>query len=377
MLNKRRWRGTRWQTVSRSGGQSGQGGSGSAEFVVAVPVLLLIGLLIWQWALILQARQVVDFAVREAARSGAVGHAEPEAIEQGLISGLVPLWVNAQALGSRDESLTSSALKFAAASQQGWLSWRQVTPTRQSFEDWAVPRASSAGRSGDSAPPEIPIDNPVWRSRNAEPASGVALTETGERVGQASGHTFREAGILRIELSVGVPLVVPLAGRFISWAARSLNGCGDDNAAPRLGAVRVEAALMEGTTSSPVQPVPAAVDVAVSVCTLYRGADDSGRVLPRIPLRASGEARMQSSARLTARTPSAAPRAPYQPGAQGSPLLPTNAAMAAGAGEVNPSSGLGGNAGAALDSLARQPGFLRIGAEREIWSPGSCGITPG
>lgn len=377
MANNKRWWNPRWQTLippSRGGRQSG---IGSAEFLVAVPVLLLIGLLIWQWALVLQARQIVDFAVREAARYGAVGHAEPEAIEQGLVSGLVPLWVSSQTLGSRDESLASSALKFNAATRHGWLSWRQITPTRESFQDWAVPQASSFGRSGGSAPFEIPVDNPVWRSRNAEPASGGSFTETGERVGQASGHTFREAGILRIELSVAVPLVVPLAGRFISWATRSLNGCGADDAAPRLGAVRVEAAPMEITASSPVQPIPAARDTPVSVCTLYRGADDSGRILPRIPLRASGEARMQSNARLTARTPSAGLRAPTQPDARGSSVMLATPAIASGTGDAYLSPGLGSSAEATLDASARQPGFLQIGAEREIWSPGSCGITPG
>lgn len=354
-----------------------QSGIGSAEFLVAAPVLLLIGLLIWQWALVLQARQVIDFAVREAARYGAVGHAEPEAIEQGLVSGLVPLWVSSHALGSRDESLASSALKFTAASRHGWLSWRQITPTRESFEDWAVPQASSSGRSGVSAPFEIPVDNPAWRSRNAEPASGGSLTDLGERVGNASGHTFREAGILRIELSVAVPLVVPLAGRFISWAARSLSGCSADDVAPRLGAVRVEAAPKETLGASPAQPIPAVGDPTVSACTLYQGADDSGRILPRIPLRASGEARMQSSARLTVRTPSAGPRATIHQGAQGSPVVPATAPIAAGAGDAYRSFGLGGSAEVPLDSSTRQPGFLRIGAEREIWSPGSCGITPG
>ena len=58
-----------------------------------IPVLLLLGLSIWQWALIMQARQIVDFAVREGARAGSLQHAEPAAIEQGLVSGLAPLWV--------------------------------------------------------------------------------------------------------------------------------------------------------------------------------------------------------------------------------------------------------------------------------------------
>jgi len=376
MLNDQRWQRSRWQTVSPPCGWRGQFGIGSVEFMVAVPVLLLVGLLIWQWALVLQARQVVDFAVREGARYGAVGHAEAEAIEQGLASGLAPLWVNSHALGSPHESLAASAQKFTVATGQGWLSWRQITPTRESFTDWAVSPDPSSVRGRASASPEIPIDNPVWRSRHAEPASGASLTDRGERVGHASGQTFREAGVLRIELSVGVPLVVPLAGRFISWAARSLSGCADDPA-PRFGAVRVDGASLATTASSPMEPIATTAEAALPVCALYRGADDVGQFLPRIPLRAIGEARMQSSARLTARTPSAGPRAPSEQGAQGIPSTPTTGPTVAGVGDAERSVDVSVDAAVASNSSARPPGFLRIGAEREIWSPGSCGIAPG
>ena len=284
-----------------------QRGAGAVEFLVAVPVMLLLGLLIWQWALVMQSRAIVDFAAREAARYGALSHAAPEAIEQGIISGLTPLWVSNAELAGSASALPASAVQFDVAVRAGWLTWRQLSPTRESFADWGILATAGARPGSADTPLEIPVDNPSLRSRYGAPLSvtgrpggdmgyaPMAPSSGGlatEPVGPASGQTFREAGILRLELSVGVPLHVPLAGRFISWAARMFSGC-EAGEPPHLGALRLDgpgAAVPAPAALGGADPTRASRSNQAPACALFSGLDHSGRVLPRLPVSVVGEA---------------------------------------------------------------------------------------
>jgi Flp pilus assembly protein TadG len=367
-----------------------QRGISGIEFAIAIPVMLLLGLAIWQWAIIMQARQIIDFAVREGARSGSLQHAEPVAIERGLISGLAPLWVGNADLANPAGAPRASTSKFVFAEQSGWVAWRQLSPTRDSFADWGTsnPSAVPGAVAGE---PEIPIDNLAWRARqpsatpgtatpsdraaaSLEPVAGVSqsagMSPPSERIGSRSGQTLREAGILRIELTVGVPLVVPLAGRFISWAASLASNCPPGNP-PKLGTLRLDSPGHQALQSNHAPESGA----TAPACAMFSGPDEQGRPLPRLPVRAVAEARMQSAARQSSRTPG------VPPGAQTSsasgvgdhlpiasrPALAMVSADAAGGDNPNES---------AHGHPDRQPGFLQIGGEREIWAPGSCGISP-
>ena len=371
-------------------------GAGGVEFLVALPVMLLLGLLIWQWGLVIQARAVVDYAAREAARAGALGYASPEAIEQGMTSGLSPLWVSNSDLVGSASAFQASALRFGVATREGWLRWRQLSPTQASFEDWGTPSAGGSPFGALSGALEIPIDNPALRSRHGVPlpSAGSAIDPAGrpvvgqgtglpvaEPVGSSSGQTFREAGILRLELSVGVPLHVPLAGRFISWAARLMSGCGG-SAGPGLGALRLEepsVAQSPHAGRGTVAPDSLSRSDQPTPCLQFSGRDHTGRVLPRLPLRVVAEARMQSAARVSNRTPSGPGGA--RQGSTGGAVPVT----------VHPTASFGmddsiGSLYASVTAQAspaplptgteRLPGFLQIGGEREIWAPGACGLSP-
>jgi Flp pilus assembly protein TadG len=367
-----------------------QRGFSGIEFAIAIPVMLLLGLAIWQWALIMQARQIVDFAVREGARSGSLQHAEPVAIERGLMSGLAPLWVGNADLANPEGAARASASRFVSAEQSGWVAWRQRSPTRESFADWgtAQPSAATGAVSGEL---EIPIDNLAWRARQPPATPGVAIPSGGadashrpvagvsqsagefhsaERVGSRSGQTLREAGILRIELTVGVPLVVPLAGRFISWAASLASNCPPGNP-PKLVTLRLDPS---GHQALQVSHAPENGATAPE-CAMFSGPDETGRPLPRLPIRAVAEARMQSAARQSSRTPGASPGV-RAGGASGAADHSSTVSRPAPA--IAPADSAGSNTRneSPPGQPERQPGFLQIGGEREIWAPGSCGISP-
>jgi hypothetical protein len=399
--------------------RASQRGAGALEFVVAVPAMLLLGLLIWQWALVMQSRAIVDFAAREAARYGALGHAAPEAIEQGIISGLTPLWVSNAELAGPASALPASAVRFDVAVRAGWLTWRQLSPTRESFADWGIQAAAGARPGPADTALEIPVDNPSLRSRYGAPLSvtgrpggdtghapvvprseSLPAPESGslmapgsggraaEPVGPASGQTFREAGILRLELSVGVPLHVPLAGRFISWAARMLGGC-EAGEPPHLGALRLAgsaAAASAAAGRGGADPNRAVRSDQAPACAQFSGLDHSGRVLPRLPVNVVAEARMQSAARLSVRTPggvgpkrfggmglsmSVASESSEQHPLQGPPTIADHSTGGPAFSIAAPESSAFQATGA-----GRRSGFLQIGGEREIWVPGACGFSP-
>ena len=67
-----------------------QRGVSMIETLIALPILLIVGLGALQFALILQARHALNFALIEAARAGSVEHAEPTAIRTGMARGLLP-----------------------------------------------------------------------------------------------------------------------------------------------------------------------------------------------------------------------------------------------------------------------------------------------
>jgi hypothetical protein len=105
----------------------GQSGVGALEFLIALPILLVLGLGAWQWAIVLQARQVLEHAVAEAARGGALGHASEQSIDQGLARGLLTFWPSRSGREPKAQ-LAQSEARLSAAQQANWIAWRQLSP---------------------------------------------------------------------------------------------------------------------------------------------------------------------------------------------------------------------------------------------------------
>jgi hypothetical protein len=180
------------------------------ESLIALPLLFMVGLGAVQFALVMHARQALNFALIEAARAGSVGHAEAGAIRSGLSRGLVPWLYGANDLGEYAINLARAAVHIRQGEAIGWMHLAQLSPTNASFDDWAEPaRDANGGLMADVR--EIPNDNLVARAE----ASGASA------VGAASGQTLADANLLRLRLDYGVPLVVPVVGRLISSAMRS------------------------------------------------------------------------------------------------------------------------------------------------------------
>lgn len=256
-------------------------GSSMVEMLIALPLLCLIGLLLLQTALLFHAHQALGYALFEAARSASVQRGLQSAAARGLARGLMPF------LSADFER----ALDHVRSGQsQGWIEMRRLSPTAASFSDWGRPERDDNGRllGGGEV---ISSDNLIHRRRSEQPRSGVAAMSGAEPIGALSGQTLSDATLLKLELRFGVPVVVPLVGRFMVWTMRQYDGCGAP--APYwLAALRLP--VEAGTSASPGPGAQSSWR-----CAFYDGRDLTGMARPRWPVRMSATIRMQSPIGLT------------------------------------------------------------------------------
>jgi len=332
----------------------GPRGIAAIETLLAAPVVLLLGLSALQWALVFHGYQAVSHAALEAARAGSLDHAYAAAVERGLARGLAPWLFGSTGPEDHAANIARAGADLARGKAAGWASWRRLSPTTQSYEDWAV-----TARDADGNPipglVEIPNDNLTVSSGAMLPSSGVSGYRDSEPIGAASAQTLADANLLKIEFTYGVPLTVPLIGRVAAWLMRAIDGCPESAVPMRLGAVDL------GT------PQPA-TERRSWACAHYAATGDDGRARPRWPVRVSATVRMQSPARdrdaAEARredplTGEALGRGEVDGPSSFDPV-PLD--------EVNPD-----GAGPTEDGSAdRAPGFLKIGADRLMEPPGMC-----
>ena len=321
-------------------------GSTLVETLIAAPIVLLLGLSALQWALVFHARSGVAYALHEAARAGSVGAAESLAIDAGLARGLVPYLYGAADAGSYTANLARSVAHVEQGRAAGWIELRRIAPTAQSFDDWAEPALDADGNP-IAGVREIPNDNLAYRITTTQPASGVAAQRGAEPIGSVSGQSLADANLLKLELTYGVPLSVPLIGKIAGWLMRAVDGC-EPSRGKRLGLV--DLGMPEGSPRA-------------WACPFY-GSSDGGP--SRWPVRVAATMRMQSPAR-------SAGNAVRSQAAQVGASLGVGAIDAADTFEPPPlPSSPRGTDGQPVASASRAAGFLNLGGQREIFNLGAC-----
>ncbi len=245
------------------------GGTASLEALLAVPLCLLLGLGALQWALLMHARHVIEYALQRAARHAATLHGSPEAIEQGLAVGLIPLWGGQFAVAAPAVAHSQAAERVARARHEGWLAWRQRAPGATVFDDWAEIGRDPRGDPIDAVR-EIPNDNLRYRTASR---------------GSRSGVTLLDANVLQLELIYAVPLQVPLAGSLAVATMRAFDRCAAD-LPQRIGLLGWSGADIGGAQAWR--------------CPFYRVAGSDSATTGRWPVRVRAYARMQSPLRFMA-----------------------------------------------------------------------------
>jgi hypothetical protein len=301
------------------------------ETVLAIPVLLFLGLAVLQWILVFQARYALTSAVQDAARAGSVGYAQEQAILSGFARGLVPYLYGASDIASYQANLIRANVHIQFAQGQGFSRLRMLSPTTESFADWARPARDAQGDL-IAGLQEIPNDNLSGLTSKQTSNNGAAGTRLGYAVGASSRQSLSDANILKLELTYGVPLTVPFVGRITVSVLKTLNGC------------------------SSVSPVDA--------CSFYDSFDENGQPVNRLPVLISSQVRMQTPARKSGYTETASTLTfsgeSYSAGTVGlkSDFKASNL----------PSISNAVGEGAASNTA----GFLHFGADRIIQVPSKC-----
>ena len=175
-----------------------QRGSAMIEFVVAGPILTLIGTLILQYVLMFNAKNLVNHAGFMAARAGSMGNARISTIEQAYARALIPLYG-----GGRNASELAESLGKAHADLPGNSRVELLNPTRESFDDWADQELSDQEYGG----------------RRAIPNSGLAFRDPDE-IRPNSGQNVQDANLIKLKITHGYELKVPLAGTLIQFVSK-------------------------------------------------------------------------------------------------------------------------------------------------------------
>lgn len=156
-------------------------GQATVEFLYVIPILLILMLGSLQFIFIYEAKQTLNYATFVATRSGALNQGDMGAIQDGLTSGLAPLFVHAE---------TQQALKDARK-----LAKTELGDNKLALITIVNPSASVASGFGGI----IPNDNLMYRPQD-------------EYVG---GVNVQDANLLKVRVTYCVRLVVPLVNRMI------------------------------------------------------------------------------------------------------------------------------------------------------------------
>ncbi|MDR9433738.1 MAG: pilus assembly protein [Spiribacter sp.] len=163
------------------------------ETLIALPVVLVLGLSVAQWALVHQARAVVDHATLMAARAGAVNHAEMAPMRNAFARALVSLKTPKQTARGFESAFFTKALPDSRVHMR----LRLLNPTQEAFADHAR------------------VD---YQSRRYLPYRD--LRRAPSRIGRQSQISVQDAGLLSVQATYGYPLNMPFAGAFILQAVQ-------------------------------------------------------------------------------------------------------------------------------------------------------------
>lgn len=170
-----------------------QRGASLVEFSIIGLSVILVGLFTLQLGLIYHAKTTLNYAVFEAARAGAVNNASMSAIRTELGIRLAPLQGGD---GTRNKALAAIAKSSLKVLDPLNTSIVILNPTRAAFRDWAILDPDSGQRF-------IPVNH---------------LRHQSYEVGSHSGLSLRDANLLKLHVTHGVDLRVPVVGKLMATA---------------------------------------------------------------------------------------------------------------------------------------------------------------
>jgi len=164
------------------------------EFLVILPVMLLLILGAIQFVLIYQVKITLNYATFEGARAGSLENASRKSVDNGLTRGLAPLFAR-----------FSTTREFAGGNDYAELA-EKVIDARQFARDEIT-----------NGHIKIELLNPTVRMfqafNNAIPNDHLSFRE------EENGINLQEANLLKIRVTYCMNLIVPMVNNLISTVA--------------------------------------------------------------------------------------------------------------------------------------------------------------
>ena len=183
-----------------------QHGQSMIEYLIILPVLLMLVLGAVQFALLYQIKNTLNYATFIAARQGAIANAKSNSIKDALASGMTPLFTfepNATGL------LKGRAIAMIEAFNPLTSKVELLSPTKAMWDDF-----KEDDPDGGSAQ-VIPNDHLMYRCSGSPCAASV---------GGSSGVTVQDANVLKIRVTYCAKLIVPLANVTIYSLVNGIEG---------------------------------------------------------------------------------------------------------------------------------------------------------
>ena len=245
----------------RGANRSVQRGQTMTEYIVILPLLLILILGVIQFALIYQAKSSLNYATFMGARQGALMNAQKPSIKQGVASGMAPYFMRTSSSAALTD--VSKARLIAAIEVFNTKTTRVdiLSPTQSAFDDFS---------NGDGS--IIPNDNLMFR--NATPGK--------------SGMSIQDANLLKIRVTYCVKLVVPFVNRVIYSLSKGIAGIQNlSHVSTNNTPVTSTTNLCPDTGDGQVQIISSVNSPMPVGVSIPQGEDAFGwltHLLPRIPL---------------------------------------------------------------------------------------------
>ena len=182
--------------IHRMGQRNRQRGVSLVETVIMLPVLMLIGLGIVQYALVYEAKSSLNYATLLSARAGALDHARPEALRVGFAKGLAPLY----SLAEGEQGMLEAQRKVGQDILDEYVHFAIINPTTDAFGDFAQ---------------DLDLNGQVNDIPNLD------LQSLSDNVGRSSGVNIQDANLLKVHITYGARLLVPFVGPMTASIAQT------------------------------------------------------------------------------------------------------------------------------------------------------------
>ena len=182
----------------REGKSWSANGQAMVEFLVILPVMLMLLLGAIQFALIYHAKITLNYAAFEAVRAGTLNNAEFTAVKSGFARGMAPLYSysadDSDQVGAFKEARQNILDEFDSDTQL--IRIERLNPTAIDFKEFGKKIQDNTGRRIT----QIPNDNLRYRSSKKV---------------KKSHSSIQDANLLHLRFTYWYPLYVPLVNKLI------------------------------------------------------------------------------------------------------------------------------------------------------------------